>query len=700
MQTIEIPVLGMDCAECTVHVREAIAALPGVAQVDVYLASDKAVVRLDPRQVTLDDVRAAVTSAGYSVPDDPMAGEAVSDRIHPQAFSRRVLTVLGVLVAAILLVGVVGEGLGIVEAISEHIPWPIGLALTLTFGWPVFVNVARAAWRRQIIAHTVMTVGVVAAAAIGQWITAALVVFFMRVGEYTERLTTERARQAVKGLMDLAPRRARVERHGQEVQVPVTEVQRGEIVVVRPGERIPVDGVVVDGQCTVDQSAITGEAMPVEITPGKRVFAATIVQTGSARIRVTHLGSDTAFGRIVRLVEQAESHRAGVQRLADRFSSWYLPVVLSVAVGTFLLRGDVLATAAVLVVACSCGFALATPIAMLASIGAAARQGLLIKGGRYLEALAWADVLLLDKTGTLTLGKPQVTDVVVFGPWSAEEVLALAAAAERYSEHPLGRAVVEAAQARRLPLEAARGFESVTGFGVQARVQERTVRVGSARHLGLDPALGAEFESQGKTVLFVQVDGQLAGMLAVADGLRSGAGEALQKLRKMGFGTIELLTGDQEGPAALLARQLGIGYRARLLPEEKIEVVRAYQRQGHTVVMVGDGVNDAPALAQADVGIAMGDGTDVAVEAGHVVLLRPDWRLVPQAVSIARRTMGVVKGNLVLTAVYNLVGLSLAALGYLPPILAAALQSLPDVGIVWNSSRLLRQEGGSADGHR
>ncbi len=692
MQTLEVPISGMDCAECTVPVREALASLPGVDQVEVFLASEKAIVRFDPQQVTLNDLRAAVAAAGYSIPNDPQPAEVTPGRIHPLEFSRRVLILLGVSFAMVLLAAIVGEGLGVFESITQRIPWPLGLALTLAFGWPVFVNVARAAWRRQIIAHTVMTLGVIAAAAIGEWITAALVVFFMRVGDYTERFTTNRARRAIKDLMALAPRTARVEREGREVEVSIAEVRHGETVVVRPGERIPVDGIVLEGRCAVETSAITGEAMPVDVGPGDRVFAAAIVQAGSMRIQVTHVGGETAFGRVVALVEQAEGHRAEVQRLADRFSGGYLPVVVGMAAATFLWRGDLLATAAVLVVACSCGFALATPIAMLASIGSAARRGLLIKGGRYLEALAQADVFLVDKTGTLTLGRPQITDVVALNGLSEAEVLSLAASVERYSEHPLARAVLEAARARGVDVEPASEFESAAGLGVQARVRGRIVKVGNARLLGQEMALGAEFESQGKTVLFVEVDGVVAGVLAATDVLRPEAAEALQMLRAMGFRTMELLTGDHEQAAAALASSLGVRYRARLLPAEKIEVVRAYQRQGHKVVMVGDGVNDAPALAQADAGIAMSGATDIAMEAGHVVLLRPDWRLVPQAVRLARRTMRVVRGNLLFTMIYNLVGLSLAALGYLPPIFAAALQSLPDVGILLNSSRLLRQE--------
>jgi len=576
------------------------------------------------------------------------------------------------------------------------VPWPLGLALVLAGGYPVFRNVVRAALKRQITSHALMTLGALAALAVGEWATALVVVFFMRVGDYAERFTTERARRAVKDLTAMVPQTARVVRAGTELDVPVGEVRVGEMVIVRPGEQIPVDGEVIGGQATVDQASITGESMPVEVGPGAKVFAATLARLGSFRVRAAHVGQDTTFGRVVRMVEQAEAHRADVQRLGDRFSAYYLPVVAGIAALTFLIRRDPLATAAVLVVACSCSFALATPIAMLASVGAAAKRGLLIKGGKYLESLARADVLLIDKTGTLTLGRPQITDILPLNGTAADEVLAMAASAERYSEHPLAEAVRAAAGERTLPLREPEQFEAVPGLGVRARVNGATIAVGNRRMISTDASFSAilnALEAQGKTLLLVSQDGTLAGVLAAADTLRPEVPAALDTVRALGIRHIELLTGDNEPTAAALAEKLGVRYRANLLPEDKIAAVRAYQARGHTVVMVGDGVNDAPALAQADVGIAMGAaGTDVAIEAGHMALMRDDWRLVPEVFRIARRTMRVVKLNIAFTALYNLGGLTLAALGFLPPILAAAAQSLPDLGILANSSRLLHQK--------
>ncbi len=719
LKTVEVPIRGMDCADCTRHVQHAIADLPGVESVEVFLASEKAVVRLDARLVDLDAIRKAVEDAGYSVPaDDGGAASSVED----STFSRSVLSLLGLVFGAVLFVVVGGEWLGFFEVITDRVPWLIGLGIVLVAGYPVFRNVLRAALHGQVIAHTLMSVGVLAALAVGQWATAAVVVFFMRVGDYAEHFTSERARRAVKDLSALAPQIARLERDGQEVEVPVGQVQAGDMVVVRPGEKIPVDGEVVSGQATVDQSAITGESMPVEAGPGARVFAATFARLGSLRVRAAQIGSDSTFGRVIRLVEEAEAHRADVQRVADRFSGYYLPVVAGVAFLTYLLRRDPLATAAVLVVACSCSFALATPIAMLASIGSGARRGLMIKGGKYLELLARADVLLLDKTGTLTLGKPQILDIVcanhgmesidlpasVAGLDMKSKVLWLAASAERYSEHPLAAAVRQMALGHHLGLSNLQEFHAMPSLGVQAKIAGQWVAVGSrrlaeSRRLATDngasgPAVdwleteARQLEAQGKTLLYVLLDDRPLGILAAADTLRQEVPQALREARRLGMRHVELLTGDNPLTAASLAQQLGIDYRAGLLPEDKIRIVKEYQAQGHTVLMVGDGVNDAPALAQADVGIAMGAaGSGVAIEAAHVALMREDWDLVPQLLRISHRTLRTVKLNFAFTALYNLVGLSLAALGFLPPILAAAAQSLPDLGILANSSRLLRQ---------
>ena len=685
-ETVELTVRGMDCADCARQVERAIAGVPGVLSARVLLAAERALVQYDPARADLDAIREAVRHSGYEVGGD-VAGTS-------RSYTRSILALLGLLFGAVLLVVVLGEWLGLLEGVAKQIPWPLWLAAILAGGWPVFRNVARAALRRQIIAHTLMTVGLLAAIAVGEWAAAAVIVFFMRVGDFVERFTAERARRAVDELARLAPQTARVERDGAETVVPAGEVRLGEVVVVRPGEAIPVDGEVIEGLATVDQSAVTGESVPVEVTPGSPVFAASLVRLGYLRVRATAVGPDSTFGRVIQLIEEAEANQGRVQRAADRFAAYYLPVVITVAALTLVLRRDPLAMAAVLVVACACSFALATPIAMLASIGSAARRGLLIKGGRYLEALARADVLLLDKTGTLTLGRPEVTDVISLDCTSDADILAIAARAEWYSEHPIAEAIREAARARDLNIAPPERFEPLPGIGVLALVDGYHVSVGRPTRVaenGLEETV-SRLEREGKTVVIVSRDGQPLGLLAVADRPRAGLAESLAVLRQLGIQRIALLTGDNERTAAALAAKLGIDWRANLLPQDKIAIVRRYQQDGHVVVMIGDGINDAPALAQADVGIAMGSvGTAIAIEAAHVVLLREEWSLVPQLVKLAQRAMRTVWLNLGFTAVYNVTGLTLAGLGLLPVALAAAAQSLPDLFILGNSSRLLRR---------
>jgi Cd2+/Zn2+-exporting ATPase/Cu+-exporting ATPase len=611
------------------------------------------------------------------------------------AFSDQLLAMFSAVLGTVMLLVVLAEWLGLLDRLTDYIPWPVWIAAIAAGGYPIFRAVLRAARNRRVTSHTPMTVGLIAAIAVGAWPAGVLVVFFMRLADYIEHFTVARAHRAVRDLTAMAPDRARVERDGSEIEMPASKVRIDETVIVRPGERIPVDGEVIGGQATVDQAAITGESMPVEAGPGARVFAASFARLGHLQVRAIGVGADTTFGRVIKLVEEAENHRADVQRIADRFATWYLPVVAAIAAATLVVSGNALATASVLMVACSCSFALATPVAMIASIGASARRGLLIKGGKYLEALAKADVVLIDKTGTLTLGRPEIADIVVMDDAIDEDcLLMLAASAERYSEHPLAEALRGAAGRRGLMLQELEQFKAIPGLGVRAHIDGAEITVGSQRLLREDAVwhAAAELKAQGKTLLFVERDGKPLGVLAAMDTLRPETPSALAELRNLGIKHIELLTGDNEETAAAIAGRLGIAHCANLLPEDKIAIVKVHQREGRIVVMIGDGVNDAPALAQADVGIAMGAaGSPVAIEAGHIALMREDWRLVPEVLRVARRTMGAVRFNLGFTAIYNLTGLSLATAGVLPPVIAAAAQSLPDFGILGNSARLLRQ---------
>ncbi|MBI3325280.1 MAG: cation-translocating P-type ATPase, partial [Nitrospinae bacterium] len=450
----------------------------------------------------------------------------------------------------------------------------------------------------------------------------------------------------------------------------------------------------------VNQAPITGESIPVEKTVRDAVFAATVCERGFLRIQTERVGAETTFGRILRLVEEAEAAKAPVQRFADRFTAYYIPVVVAAAGTTYLLGRNPTAAVAVVLVACSCAIAMATPTVVLASVGRAARRGIIIKGGRILEALAKVDTLVMDKTGTVTFGAPRVTEVMSLNELLDVELLAKAATVERYSEHPVASAILADALGRGLAMAAPDDFEVFPGEGAIGRIGEVEVACGNTRlmerrRVNVPPDAAhhvSALEAQGRTVVYVAEGTVLAGLIGVADTLRPEVPEALGRLRALGIRRMLLLTGDNERVARALAAQLSVDYRADCLPEEKIEVVKQLQAAGGIVAMVGDGINDAPALAQADVGIAMGAaGTDAAIEAAHVALMQDDWRLVPEAVQIGRRAFATIQQNLWFTAGYNVVGIFLAAVGWLPPVAAAAAQSLPDVAVMLNSSRLLRR---------
>src|SRR5882724_1946193 len=694
--SLDLPVGGMDCADCAAHIERAVRALPGVHDVQVLVAAERATVSFNPAQVTPGQIKAAIGEAGYTVRE-------VAAAAPPEAGRRDVGQIIGWgalgMVAVVVIIAALGERLGFFDAALERLPWWLPALAILLGGWRVFYGVLRAARRGQVTSHTLMTAGVIASIAISQWTTAALIVFFMRFADWLEDLTTERSRQALKQLTALQPATAHVLRDGREYEVPVTEVRVDEVVVVRSGERIPVDGRVIEGEAPVDQAPITGESVPVDKAPGDAVFAATVAQAGFLKVRATKVGSDTTFARIVRLVEETEAHKAPVQRFADRFSAYYLPTVLLLALATYVLSGSVVNAVAVLVVSCACAIVLATPMVVLASVGNAARRGLLIKGGSGLEQLARVDTIVMDKTGTLTLGTPQVTDVVAFNGLAERDLLRVVSGVESRSEHPLAKAILRAAAERELVPPEPEAFTPLPGRGLLGTLDGQRWAVGNRRLLAehgatLEPTQETHaqaLEAEGKTVFFV-ADGQgVSGLVAVGDALRPGVQEALAELRRLGVRRLLLLTGDNERVAAAVAKELGLEARANLLPEDKIVAVKALQAEGAVVMMVGDGVNDAPALAQADVGVAMGGaGTDVAIEAADVALMREDWTLVPEAVRIGRRAARTIRQNLGFTALYNVVGIALAALGLLPPVWAAAAQSLPDVAIMLNSSRLLR----------
>jgi Cd2+/Zn2+-exporting ATPase/Cu+-exporting ATPase len=689
-------VKGMDCAECALHVEEAVRSVGGVREARVYLGAERLDVVYDPDLTSQDQIAEAVRRAGYQL-EDEAAGTAQS---HGEGLEKRLTGLFVAIVVLVILVETVGERLGVLSSALDLVPPWLAIAVIVVGGYPIFRSVVLALAQGRVTAHALMTLGIIGALSIGEYTAAVVIVFFMRVSDFLEGLTTDRSRQAIRALMKLAPETAHLVRNGEEEEVSVDVLEPGDRLIVRPGERVPVDGQVENGIATADQSPITGESMPVDKQPGSTVFAGTIVHGGALTVRVTRAGVDTTLGRMIQLVEEAEANKAPVQRVADRFTAWYIPVVVGAAALTYAVGRDLRAAIAVLLVSCACAIALATPTAVIAAVGRAARRGILIKGGRYLELLARVDTLVMDKTGTLTFGRPMVTKVVGLDGQTEDEVVRLAATAEWLSEHPVAGAVRQAARERGLEPGPADAFEALAGMGVQARSDGQRILVGSQRLMeseriplpsrALAPA--ATWREGGETVFYLAVNGRVAGLLAVADESRPEVPQALTALRELGIRRLLLLTGDNVQTAQAEAERLGVDYRAELLPEEKIAVVRDLQAQGHTVLMVGDGVNDAPALAQADVGVAMGvAGTDAALEAADVALMKDDWRAVPEAVQVGRRTFRVIQQNLGLGVLYNVAGIVLAAVGVLPPVAAAAGQSIPDLLIMLSSARLMRQ---------
>ena len=695
METLELTVPELCCADEAQQIEGALGRLAGVSDVRTAVSAHRAIVAFDAGRVTPEAIRDVVRGLGMTVTDGP-APVARRRRPLPELLGWAFVSV----VAVVTLVGIAGERLSLVEAVVDRIPPWVALAAVLAGGYPIFRNVLRTLRNRTVTSHALMTLGILGAVAIRQYAAAVLIVFFMRVADFIEGYTTERSRQAIRELLTLAPETARVERDGIELEVAADRVTRGEVVLVKPGDRIPVDGTVLDGRASVNQAPITGESVPVEKLPGDQVFAATICERGALKVCTERVGRETTFGQIIRLVEEAEASKAPIQRFADRFTGYYIPMVLAVAVVTYLVSGNATAAVATVLVACSCAIAMATPITVLAAVGRAARRGIVVKGGRYLEALAKVDTVVMDKTGTLTIGRPEVTDVIALDGRPERELLRLAAALERRSEHPLAEGIVRAAIRQGALLGEPDGFEVFPGEGVAGIVGRERVWCGTDKLLAragvvLTAAAHervAMLATEGKSVALVAAQGELVGLIALADTLRPEVLPALVALRTMGVQRLLLLTGDRRQVAEAMARRLDVEFEAEVLPADKIRTIAELQRQRHVVAMIGDGINDAPALAQADVGIAMGAaGTDAAIEAAHVALMQDNWLVVPEAIAIGRRAFRTIKQNLWFTAAYNVVGMLLAATGWLPPVAAAAAQSLPDVAVMLNASRLLRR---------
>ena len=569
----------------------------------------------------------------------------------------------------------------------------IGIAAALIGGYPIFKEAFENIVERKMTMELSMTIALLSALAIGEFFTALVITVFVLAAEVLEGLTVGRGRRAIQDLLDFLPRTITVRRDGQVIEIPAEQAEIGDSVVVKPGGHIPVDGIVLDGRSFVDQAAITGEAMPVEKFPGEAVYAGTINQSGALEIGAQKLGRDTSFGRIVEAVERAEKSRAPIQKTADRLAGYLVYFALGAAVLTFLVTHNVRSTISVVIVAGACGIAAGTPLAILGAIGRAAHHGTIIKGGLYLESLAAIDTVVLDKTGTLTFGTPQIRDVVSSHGVEVRDIIAAACIAERRSEHPLAKAIVARAAELDLPAVEPDRFTYTPGKGIRVIYEGEEILVGSrallAEH-GIRRILPVDGRGTGGTSeVYVARGGQVLGSIRIADVLRPEARSAVAAMRQMGLKTI-LLSGDTQAATSSVGRDLGVDETVgELLPDQKAKWVRELRGKGCKVAMVGDGINDAPALVEANVGIAMGSGTDVARESADVILIGSDLSKLVETLRVARRCRAIIMQNFVGTLVVDSVGVGMAAFGFLNPLLAAFIHVTSELAFILNSTRLL-----------
>ena len=739
----DLAITGMTCASCVANVESALRGVSGVKSADVNLATERASVQLDPTRADFPALLRAVERAGYgalALSGDQKERAAVEDqeraarRAQLASLRRRLIVaaVLGSLTMIVSMAHLVISGI-------EHEQWRAYLMFALATPvqlWaaaPFYVNAWGAARHRQVNMNTLIVVGTTAAYGISvvatflpqiffnaglephQYLyyeTASVIVALVLVGRFLEARARAHTSDAIRGLLALGAKSARVRRPGGiEEDVPIDQLQVGDVIIVRPGETIATDGLVIAGDSAVNEAMLTGESIPVEKSAGDEVAGGTMNTSGTLRFRATRVGADTALAQIVRLVEEAQGSKAPIQRLVDRVASVFVPVVFAVATAAAIVwwvygpephfAYAVTAFIAVLIIACPCALGLATPTAIMVGTGRGATRGILIKNAQALEMAQKIDVVAFDKTGTLTVGRPEVVDWVTCADIGEEEALRLIASAELRSEHPLAAAVVEHARAKGLELSEPVSFEAIAGSGVHAVVDDHDIWVGNAAlarahgFAGLGDGMLAHHQAEGRTTLVATIDGQPGAVLAAADVPKAAAADAIKEIKALGARTL-LISGDTQRTAEAIAKKLGIDdVRAEVWPEQKAKIVAELQEQGHRVAMVGDGVNDAPALARADLGIAIGSGTDVAIATAEIVLVGGDPRGVPRALRLARRTVTTIRQNLFWAFFYNVALIPLAAGALYPftgwllsPVLAAAAMAISSVTVVSNSLRL------------
>jgi Cu+-exporting ATPase len=750
MESIYLRLKGMGCAACANKIDRVIHEIPGVADCNVNFGAEQATVQYNPKQTNIKTIQEAVTDAGYGAEPLENTQNSLEDRDEEnrqiaQKLRRKVI--ISAVISSILIIGSLPMMTGLEIPLIPmwlHNPWLQLILTTPVMFWcgkTFFTGAWKGLKRHSADMNTLIAVGTGSAYLYSIFVTifpsffisqglnadvyyesASVIITLILLGQLLEHQARGKTSEAIRKLMGLQAKTARVVREGKEVDIPLEAVNVGDIIIVRPGEKIPVDGELIEGRSTIDESMVTGESVPVEKQPGDDIIGATINKTGSFKFRASRVGKDTVLAQIVQLVQQAQGSKAPIQKLADQVTGWFVPVVIGIAIFTFIiwfnLTGNLtlatLTSVGVLIIACPCALGLATPTSVMVGTGLGAEHGILIKGAESLELAHKIQTIILDKTGTLTAGKPTVTNYITTGGTTNDnelKLLRLVAAVERKSEHPLAEAIVQYAESQgvNFPLPEPEDFEAMTGMGVQGYVSDRFIQIGTSRWMGelgvdIEPLkpFQEQWESEGKTTAWIAVDGTIEGVMGIADTLKPSSENAIKTLKRMGLEVV-MITGDNQKTAEAIASQVGIErVFAEVRPDQKADLVKSIQKEkkrkgeNHRIVaMVGDGINDAPALAQADVGIAIGTGTDVAIAAGDITLISGELTGIITAIKLSRATLKNIRQNLFFAFIYNTAGIPIAAGILYPffglllnPIIAGGAMAMSSVSVVTNALRL------------